>query len=230
MEISPPRLDDRLVTLQPQPTTRGAPAPAGPPLSGRISVGGPIAVAVTGDYVAGSPDLAAFVRQEEATSTYHLVHLAISFDAAEEEPTLSTASVGLRLSSPAEAATPIAWSMLPSRVTDPTEVVTSFTLGPQLKLLGADLSPGSMSRSSTRRDTEVFLEALRELRSDPGWHLQRTSNLDLRGSHRLVMVVRADRAAPVRVDVAVRATATQGGLFRRYRAEVEGTVTASTVV
>ena len=178
-----------------------------PALRGRVSVGGPVAVPVTSRYVADDSDLRAFVEQEAKRARYHLVHLGMTFErAGSNDPALEAASMEILLSSQDSAVEPIAWSMLPLRVNDPSQVRHVVKLGPQLKLHEAEFSLGSFEHSRTQQHTDVFLEALRELRADPAWQFERTKSFALTGSHRLTMVVRAGRGATVRGLITVKAT------------------------
>lgn len=189
-------------------------------LRGRVSVGGPVAVPVTSRYVADDSDLRAFVEQEAKKARYNLVHFAMTFERARSaDPALETASIEILLSSHDSAVKPIAWSMLPLRVLDPFQVTQVVKLGPQLKLHEAEFNIGSVERSRTQQHAQVFLEALRELRADPAWQFERTKSFSLTGSHRLIMVVRADRGATVRGTITVKAAIRLRRLFS-YRADL----------
>jgi hypothetical protein len=190
--------------------------PRSPSLGGRVTLGGPIAVPLRALDVADDPDLRAFVEQEAAHSEYHLIHLSLGFEPTPVTPRLRSAGVALAMSSPTTAQQPIAWSMAPRIVDDTAEVSTSVQFAPQLKLsMLGEVSVGQAQRGTTRRQGRVFLEALREMQSDPAWHLYRTPSMSLRGVHRLVLVVRAAVGATTEISVTVEAK-TQGRFLRRF--------------
>jgi hypothetical protein len=200
-----------------------------PGLAGRVALGGPCAVPVTAEYVAEDPALRAFVEQESATSLYHVVHLSVSFAPRPTAPRLGRVSVELRLASTSTAVEPVAWSMTPLRVSSTVHVQDSVRLGPQLKLEHAQVSLGEIGRSVSRDRGEVFLQALRELRSDPAWEFTRTRAISLSGSHRLVLVVRASRDGETSISGAVRAV-TRGNLLRRYERELPDPLALASVL
>jgi hypothetical protein len=222
IEIAVPPLRERELTLEPVTETRGDHEAARlPPLTRRIALGGPLAVPVTPDYVAGYPDLRTFVEQEAGHSTYRLVHLSVSFAAEPAAPRLEAVTLEFRLTAAREAPQPVAWSMAPLRLTDVAHVERSFRLGPHLKLEDVEVSAVEYEKVTSRQQVEVFLQAQRELRSDPAWEFRRTRALDLYGSHRLVMVVRAGREQATGISGTVHAV-TKGNLLRRYRQQVTG--------
>jgi hypothetical protein len=222
IELSLPVLPEQELTLESDEPSRGGPDPGAtglPPLEGRVTLGGPFTVPVTPDYVADDPSLRMFVEQEAAHSVYHVVHLSLTFAGEPGAPRLARAAIELGLSSTSTAAEPVAWSMTPLRVTETAQVERSFTLGPTLKLHEAEASLGGIGQTVTGSRTDVFLQALRELRPDPAWEFTRTRDMHLYGSHRLTMVVRAPRDGATSLSGTVRA-ATKGGLLRWYRREL----------
>ncbi|MEU4536144.1 hypothetical protein AB0G15_14890 [Streptosporangium sp. NPDC023825] len=170
---------------------------------------------VTPDYVADDPGLRAFVEQEYEHVTYHVVHLSISFAAEPRTPRLSTADVKLALSSTSTSVEPVAWSMTPKQVTDVAQVERRFTLGPQLSLLGADVSLGEIGRTTSKQRTDVFLQARNELRANPEWAFTSTKTMAINGSYRLILVVRGARESATGISVTISAS-TEGNLLRRY--------------
>jgi hypothetical protein len=198
-------------------------------LTNRVAIGGPYAVPVTADYVASDLDLRAFVDGEAARFTYHLVHMSASFAGTAGQPRLETATVSLKLAAPTGSPEPVAWSMAPLRITDTAQVERRLTLGPQLKLQDAEVSAGQFEQTTSWQRIDVFLQAQRELRSDPGWEFRQTRTMRLQGSFRLTMVVRAASNKPVRVTGTVLAT-TRGNLLRRYRGQLPASPPLEAVV
>ncbi|MFB7244400.1 hypothetical protein CW362_19975 [Streptomyces populi] len=195
------RLDERLT----RHSAPGSGAPAAPPvLGGRVALGGPIAAKVSNALVQKDPELAAFVESQPATSRYMLLHLSVTFMGAEDDPPLDTASVEFAMDGGTGTA-PIAWSMTPSLVTRASQVSQTLKVGPQLKFFGAEVGGLGVERSRSHQSDEVFLEALRELRSDPAWEFSRTRFDELRGSHRLAMIAHAPAGTTARAEVTVRA-------------------------
>lgn len=220
IDVPVPELSQDMVELESTESFRGKHRAAGiPNLTNRVSIGGPYAVSVTAEYVASDPGLRAFVESEASRFTYHLVHMSTSFAEAPGEPRLETATFSLKLATPIGSPEPVAWSMAPLRITDTVHVERRLTLGPQLKLKDAEVSGGQFEQATSWQRAEVFLQAQRELRSDPEWEFRHTRTMRLHGSFRLTMVVRAARNEPVRITGTVLA-ATRGNLLRRYRGEL----------
>lgn len=228
--VALPALVEHQLTLDSDEPTRGAHHTDGvPPLAGRVAVGGPYAVPVTPDFVADDPGLRAFVEREMAQNAYHLVHLSLSFAAGPASPALDRAAIEFRLSAAMAVCQPVAWSMTPLQITDSVNVERTFRLGPELKLHEFELSLGSVERTVSGPQAEIFLQAQRELRADPAWEFQRTRTMQLYGSYRLVMVIRAGKDDAVSISGTVRA-ATRGNLLRRYRRELPGPLQLAAVL
>ncbi|MGH3937573.1 MAG: hypothetical protein ACRDTG_02910 [Pseudonocardiaceae bacterium] len=142
-------------------------------------------------------------------------------------PRLEKAEVRLTLTSVGGAVAPIAWSMTPMRITHSSELTTTVQLGPQLALFGVEASLGSVERGRTEQRQEVYLEGLNALRSDPAWELRRTSTMELRGSHRLAMVVRTERGATTTIGGCVHAAVRGGSFLRREHSDLPRPLTVS---
>jgi hypothetical protein len=232
IELSLPTLPERELTLESDDPSRDGSdsgAPGLPPLEGRVTLGGPLALPLTPDQITDDPVLRAYVEQEAAHSVYHLVHLSLSFAGQPGAPRLTSAKIELKLSSTSTGTEPIAWSMTPLRVTDTTQMERGFTLGPSLKLSEMEASVGEIKQTVTGSRTEVFLQALRELQPDPAWEFTRTRDMDLYGSYRLIMVVRAPLDGATSLSSTVRA-ATRTGLLRKYRRELPEPLTLVSVL
>ncbi|WFB06752.1 hypothetical protein LRS74_06610 [Streptomyces sp. LX-29] len=225
IDIVLPTLDQRELTMVSEDMTRG---PGDPqrnrpePLAGRIVLGGPLSVPVTTEFVSEDPELKAFVASEAGAAVYHLLHLSLtcatqappggSGATPRSLPDLHTVNVDLTLSAEAGAAfPPVAWSMTPQQVTETVQATTNLQLGPQLAFVG---------HSRTTQRGRVCVEALRELRSDPGWEIRHTRTVPIAGGYRLAMVVRAPARVVTRVAVGVGASVRRGHLLRRYREEI----------
>ncbi len=229
MDVTLPELTAEAIVLRQDPRTRGLGdgSPAwSENLTGKLRIGGPVAVPVTPAYVASSPDLAAFVAGEAGRYVYQIVHLAVGFEQDSQPPRLESVTIQLRLSSH-DCAPPIAWSMIPICVMDTEEVTTAVRLSPQLKLLGVEASAGSAERSNTHERGRVFLEALGELQVDPKWEFRRTRSRELRGSYRLVLVLRCTAGAASSVEVSVCAEGMRGSILRRYRETIRSVVVST---
>ncbi|MFE9448058.1 hypothetical protein [Streptomyces sp. NPDC006739] len=215
-----PDLPRRALSLPAAGAVRGPGDPAPPPLGGRILLGGPVSVPLDAKAVAHDMELQAFVAAEAADAVYHLLHLSVTCEQESGLPELHTVDVALALSADGAAAfQPTAWSMTPKQLTETVESTTSAQLGPQLAFVG-------YSRSVQR--SLVCLEALRELRSDPGWQIRRTRTAPIGGTYRLAMVVRAPRGATSRAALTVEAAVRKGPVLRRYREAVPDPVTLVT--
>jgi hypothetical protein len=96
--------------------------------------------------------------------------------------------------------------MRPLRETTTTEVTDKVSLGAKVKFV--DL--GSEHTATVAR-ADLFVEALNEQRSDPGWEFSRTSAAELRGVQRLSLVTMAPAGSGVAGTLQVTAT------VRRHR-------------
>jgi hypothetical protein len=213
IDVVLPDLPQRELSLTADGPVRGPGDPAPPPsLGGRILLGGPVSVPVDAKTVAHDAELQAFVEGEAGSAVYHLLHLSITCEQESGGPELHRVDVDLTLSADAVVAfQPMAWSMTPKQLTETVESTTSAQLGPQLAFVGY---------SRTAQQGRVCLEALRELRSDPGWEIRHTRTAKIGGTYRLAMVVRAPHGATSRAAVTVGAAVRKGHVMRRYREEV----------
>jgi hypothetical protein len=210
--VTLPDLPLRQLSLASEQEARGTGAPGAPPLQGRILLGGPLCVPVTAASVAHDDELSAFVQGEAGIAAFYLMHLSITCAGQPDSPDLHTVGVNLTLvADPGAAFQPVAWSMTPKKLTETVQNTTSAQLGPQLAFVG---------HSQTTSQSSTCLEALRELRSDPGWEIRRTANVRIGGGYRLAMVVRAPHGTQSRAEVSVRATVRRGPVLWRYREDV----------
>ncbi|WIM99409.1 hypothetical protein ACTOB_003060 [Actinoplanes oblitus] len=195
-ELSLPPLDQQPITLVPEPLdVRGPGDPAPGELAGRLFLGGPLAVPLTG----GADGFA-----------YRLTHLALTVIADDDAP-FESVTLGVELT--CDAGEAIAWSMAPDRVTDTAQLTDRFRFGPQLSLLGVEASLGSVERTRVRQGTELLVEALRPLRADPAWVIRRGRHTPAAGAYRFVMVVRSPAGGTVRTGITVTARVRRRRLF-----------------
>lgn len=233
MDVPLPQLAQREVRLVATSRRAAGPDVSAQPvdaLDGRVQLGGPFAVPVTPEYVAESADLRTFVEQEAVHHRYYLVHISVTFDAAPDDPPLGTAAMDLALLSPGKSGRPIAWSMSPFRITDPTEITSSITLGPQLKLGGIGLAGIGKTITQSHDENDIFLQAFRELRADPGWRLRRTAAMTLYGSFRFNMIVRSEIEAATELELTITASVPRRGWLRSYNYSLPDPLIMSAVV
>jgi hypothetical protein len=193
--------------------------PAGGALTDRLRFGGPVAVPLDVDDVHDDPDLVTFIAKQSGTARYTLLHCGLSFHRSQGEPELATAAVQLsfHVDGVGDGERPIAWSLAPMAAGTAVETTSSFSLGPDAKILGASIKLGTVGRESTRHREDVFLQATGLLTSEPGWEFTRTPANELSGSHRLVMVIRAAATSRARAVVTLSASVRAGAWPRRFR-------------
>ena len=218
-EFDYPELSLKSVDLAPSdPQFRRASTAPRELLSDRLHFGGPVAVPIGTNDVDVDTDLVAFIRGEAATARYVLVHSALTFHSDPGDPEFESAEVLMDLSDETGTLEVIAWSLLPQSAAMPFETSRGFALGPSLKLSGVDLTVGSVDGTTTRHGHDVFLRAIDELTSHAGWKFQRTPTVELDGSYRLVMIVRASALGKAQLSVTLAATVRASGLRpRRFR-------------
>ena len=233
IELPMPQMTERDVRLTATShRSAGQPTSAPEGLDGRVRLGGPAFVPIrpSSDFAATSPDLRAFIEQEARQRAYFLVHISLTFEQAPDEPPLESAALDVTLSSPEALRRPIAWSMVPLRITDPSEVTTSFTIHPHLKLGGTEISGFEAAWSGVRQQSDVFLQAFRELRADPGWRLRRTPTMPLFGSYRFAMVVRAEKGQVAELELDITAAVRKRGFLRTYSYQLPGPIRTAEVL
>jgi hypothetical protein len=190
-------------------------------LSRRLCFGGPFPVPIGPNDVRDDPDLLTFIRAEAATTRYVLVHSAVSFCSEPGDPQLHTAAVRMSLSDRGGGPGVVAWSLMPTVLATPVETKRAFSVGPTLKLHGTELSAGSITGETTRDHDEFFLSATGLLTGYPGWDFKRTASVDLHGTHRLVMIVRAATGRPAQLSVTLAASVRTGKAPKLFRKTLE---------
>ena len=206
INIELPDMDwhDTVLELE-QRVTKGsqtAHPPPGEQLADRMRIGGPVCVPITLKLAGDDHELLAMLMAEAHDYRYVFLHLACTFQPQEDE-TFDKAWIQIQLecADGVDMPIPIAWSMTPTKISQPITFSSGLSVGASLKFLHVD---GSFQRELAR--DLIFLEALNEMRADPTWAFSRTRQADLRGSQRLVMVVRAPKAATVRGKLHLKAT------------------------
>jgi hypothetical protein len=189
VELSIPDASPRSLTLEPRVERAGAPVPR---LPGRISIGGPLAVPLDAERLAGDDDLLTFMQREK-TADFFLVHMAATFVPDPDEPFEKVwLTVRLQRRDDVAEPLPIAWSMRPNRLYDEFERSSKVSIGPSLKVAGVGVA-ASVESGSTQVLRDVSLEARHELEANPTWVLERTRSAPIRGVQRFVLVVRSPR-------------------------------------
>lgn len=199
--------------------TKGGDAPVAGPLPGRLLLGRPVRVRLTAER-ARDPALQTFIEGHAGRHDFTLVHLGCTFRPAEDEP-FARASLQVRLSRANGSdggSEPIAWSMWPLRESEVLDDSTTTEIGAEAKVFTA-----KVQRTVAVKRRDVWLEALGELRSDPGWEFTRTPRIPISGSYRLILVVMSDAGAAFggQVDVTASVERRLLGLVS-YRARPAG--------
>lgn len=181
-----------------------------------LSIGEPVAIALSPEWAGADKDLAEFIRAEANTHRYWLVHLACTLIPAPDsriEGVNLTCYLGREDGSAGKR--PIAMSMTPERVRDiqPLRSAWSVKLSADLKIV----SPGVEYRRETERDdTSDVVVAYNLQKPEPFWVLKQNSHLALEGSFPFAVVVRAESnmAANLKITLDGKARERRFGLFR----------------
>lgn len=200
MTIELPDIEEHDVALIPRRRTVRSGTSTHPdltrPLEQRLAIGGPWSRlldprALEGDEL--EPDARRFLEYEGTVADFFLVQVTCSFRPENDEP-FAKAVLRITLSaSHPEAAAPIAWSMKPDRLTTPTTLSRTVKLDGSLKVFGVGLGAGL--EQSREQPDEIFVEAFFEGLSNPTWEVTRTSNAEISGLQRFILVVRAAKGA-----------------------------------
>jgi hypothetical protein len=221
--------DDETVRADEVPAAEAAEVAAS--LAARVRIGGPLAVPVSVGLVKDDDNLKAFVAAESGKHAYYLVHLAATFTSGPGDPAFESATLDLALSTagvaPVGGQPPIAWSMLPQRVTDDATSEFKWNFGPEVTVEDAGVKLGSIERTTTRTVGQVVVEGLGLLRSDPSWRVSAVPRRPIGGSYRFVLIVRAVHGATVHVAVAMRVTVRERRLLRMRSAYLPPVVLAA---
>jgi len=174
----------------------------------RISIGQPVCVRLDSSNL--DPDGQSFV-ESKPDSMFWLFGISCSFRADARAP-LNRAWLELQLTSvqPPDRPAPIAWSMEPVSSEDLVQVGRKATLDGFLKLKST-LIPLEVGSSAAVEETEThgrrvpFVEAHREGTSEPCWFFTRTEMTEIRGVHRLRMVIETGMNSVAQAHVSVGA-------------------------
>jgi hypothetical protein len=115
--------------------------------------------------------------------------------------------------------------MDPLQASEASTVKTSAQLTPALKLSGVEVKVGSVGRERERSVEDPYLVAENPMRSDPRWRFKRTKSQPLRGSQRLVLVVRAPWQVDARLTGEVTAATLHNTFLRKGHADLPGPLT-----
>lgn len=170
-----------------------------PRAENRISIGGPIVVAMTADKVP-SADLAAFVKSEAATSRYSLLKLQISFHDEPGAP-ITQAAVALLLVSDGAQSAPLAWSMDPTRLDRPPKQVSkTIGLTAQLGFVGP-----TAQAQVVQQQPNPLLVALGQLESTPEWQFRGAAGDPLFGMYALTLICKIPTGAQAHANLGINA-------------------------
>lgn len=211
IELDRSQLGSTPVELEEESLFRG---PSTQRLDDRLEFGGPIARVLTPSDANDDADLAAFIAREWEAARYAQVHCAISFNAGDTP--LASAAVELQLASPSSEPPPIAWSLSPEVAATPFELTTSFSVGPKLKILGAEAG-AEIGESKTAHGEDAFLRSTGLLTGRPSWVFARRKTVELEGSYRLILIIRTPAGAPLEVTVTLRASLAHRGVPQLFR-------------
>jgi len=191
----------------------------------RVALGRPFCVTI--DPATVDADAKSFLRAR-AESTFSLLALTTSFTPDEENPLESAwVDVTLRTNEPPRAPEPIAWAMKPLAASDPVAVSRTVSFNGSLKftseLIPIDVGPETgMARETSYERRAVSVEALREGTSRPRWTFFRTEVTQIRGIHRLFLIVETVAGSSGFAKISIGATVRLRRLkVFRYRAPLE---------
>jgi hypothetical protein len=195
-------------------------------LSGWISLGEPITLPISLDKVRDDDkDLRQFLELNGGNFKFYLVHLACTFKPSSGERFLKAwLTVQLTREDESLESPPIAWSMKPDRIAQPVSVSHTIQMGASLKLAEIVEGPeAGIKREREWTESQVFLEALNELQSNPAWEFTRTDTAEIHGGHRFVLVVRCPRETAALGMLRLSATVERKRLFViSYRTDFPG--------
>lgn len=186
MDVELPRLAFRDLTLRSnEPTTRRRTASA-VDVDRMISIGGPEVVRIALADLADDDEIRPFVAAR-ADFSFHLLHIACSV-VPETDLLLTQVSLDFILSCLDVQArpAPVALSMTPERLDQPVELSHTVRLAAPLKIVDI-----GVERAETTTTTQVYVQAMNQLRADPKWLLIRTDSVEIKGMQRFAMIVQA---------------------------------------
>ena len=151
-------------------------------------------------------ELQQFIEQQSSEFQFYLVLLACSFSPSDDEPFVRAwIEVQLSRADKTDGTHPIAWSMKPKRTTTPIDFSNKLEVGGSLKFPLADVSTKGEENKTWSREY-IFIDALNELHDHPIWQFSKTPLQELRGSHRLAMIVRSPIESGTTASVGLSAT------------------------
>ena len=160
--------------------------------TGRLALGLPVLTPLTLETI--DEEARAFLRSR-SNSRFTMLTLTTSFASDEDNP-FESAWVDVKISCPRSLgpAAPVAWSMRPRSEADVSTVVRKVSIDASLKLSMPGI-PVEAGPHAGREKNETFnrqiikVEALREGTSDPRWEFFPTETTEIRGVHRLCMII-----------------------------------------
>ena len=171
-----------------------------PRIPNRVSIGGPIVVAITADKLA-STELVEFVKAEAATSRYSIMRLTVSFHHEAAEPIRQAVVAILLQSGDPAGVPPVAWSLDPKRLDRaPKQITGTIGLTAQLGVI----QPTAQAQV-VEQQADALLVALGELESTPEWQFRGTDRNPLDGMYALTMVCRIPAGTDARASLAISA-------------------------
>lgn len=184
MDLVLPKLDFTELVLSPaEEPTRGD---VELPMDQFVTIGGPVALPLLATDDAQDADVKAFIEARSQGFRFHLVYLAFSARPPEDQPLASVLlSLALRRTD-GGAPDPIALSMTPRVLNRPVELSRTVKLSVPLKVVDA-----AVERAEKTSSQEAFLQSYNELRPDPYWEFREVTDVPIRGSQRLCLVVQA---------------------------------------
>ena len=142
------------------------------------------------------PELLIFLRdQEKQHLQYHYVKLGCSFEPAGGEA-FDRAILEVHLKSTDPASTAVVWSMSPRQEYTKGETSAGAEVGANLQLVSSSIKTGE-----TAETRAVYIQAFSEGTSNSYWEFRKTAAVELTGSVRLNMIVRAPAGEKTRGDL-----------------------------
>jgi hypothetical protein len=175
----------------------------------RLSVGRPLFRAL--DAAGLDEDTRQFLS-DRPKSRFGLLALTCSFRFSEDEPLeKSWLEATMRTLEPADADSPVAWSMEPRVLQDAVTISRVVKLDMSLQLT-SEVVPIEVGPTAGRETTtgftrnQPYVEAFREGTARPSWIFTRTKVSEIRGLHRLRAVVELPAGSSGEVEVTAGAT------------------------
>jgi len=216
-ELIIPNITLESVSLKPEKTDLKKRVEKPNDLNDAIKIGKPICMTLD-ENIIDDPDLKILLKNELDKADYYIVYMACSFKPPVDHHFINAwFTVDLNESNLSEDKAPIAWSMMPEKLSSTEEITQKIGVDSKLKIFSL-----GVEQEITSKKDEVHVEASGFLDTLAEWEINETSNRPISNAYKFELVVRVPSGIKAKGEISLTASIEKKSFMPwTYKADID---------